>query len=102
MRIRINELESLVEIHINREEHERQLRLKIESERDEWLQQELQCARKEISNKLITAHKEELETLKKRFKIVVNQASSNMERSSSEQNLEKNKVNILLVAIIKQ
>lgn len=92
MRIRINELESLVEIHINREEHERQLRLKVENERDEWLQRELEYARKEISNKLTTAHKEELETLKKRFKIVVNQASSNMERSTSEQSLEKNKV----------
>jgi len=87
MRIRINELESLVEMHIKNEENERQLRLRMESERDEWMQQGLEHARKEITNQLTMSHKKELEMMHVRFKLV-----TNMERSSSEQSLEKNKV----------
>lgn len=87
MRLRINELESLVEMHIKNEEHERQLRLRMESERDEWMQQGLEHARKEITNQLTMSHKKELEMMHARFKLV-----TNMERSSSEQSLEKNKV----------
>lgn len=90
MRIRINELESLVEMHIKSEEHERQLRLRMESERDEWLQQGLEHARKEITNQLTMSHKKDLEMMHVRFKLVTQ--ATNMERSSSEQSLEKNKV----------
>lgn len=72
------------------EEHERQLRLRIENERDKWMQQELEHARKEIINQLTSAHKIEIEKLQTRYKLVTNGA--NMERSSSELSLEKNKV----------
>lgn len=89
MRIRINELESLVEMHIKNEEHERQLRIRMENERDEWMQQRLEHARKEITNQLTMSHKKELEMMHVRFKLVTQAA--NMERSSSEQSLEKNK-----------
>lgn len=88
--MRINELESLLEVHIKNEEHERQLRLKMENEKDKWMQQELEHARKEIINQLTLAHKIEIEKLQSRYKLVTNGA--NMERSSSELSLEKNKV----------
>lgn len=88
--MRIHELESLVEIHMKGEEHERQLRLRLESERDEWMQRELELARKEITNELTLAHKHEIETMQVRFKFVTQAANNtNMERSSNEQNLEK-------------
>ncbi|XP_050438839.1 RB1-inducible coiled-coil protein 1 [Adelges cooleyi] len=90
MRNRMNELESLLEIHIKNEEHERQLRLRLESERDEWMQRELEHARKEISNELTMVHKKELEMMQVRFKLVTQ--ATNMERSLSEQSLEKNKL----------
>lgn len=91
--MRINELESLMEIHIQSEEHERQLRLRLENERDEWIQREIEQARKEIVNQLSVAHKKEMEMLQGRYKMMVTQ-SVNMERSSSEQSLEKTKVDI--------
>lgn len=90
MKIQINELQSLVEMHTKSEQQERQLRLKLENERDEWLQQELEHARVEITNQLTMSHKKELETMQKRFKIFTQTA--NIERSSSEQSLEKTKV----------
>ncbi|XP_050530865.1 RB1-inducible coiled-coil protein 1 [Daktulosphaira vitifoliae] len=89
MKNRINELESLLEIHIKKEEHERQLRMRLENERDEWMQRELEHARKEITNQLTIMHKKELEMMQVRFKLVTQ--ATNMERSLSEQNLEKNK-----------
>lgn len=92
MRLRINELESLVKIHLKNEEHERQLRLRLEHEKDEWMERELEHARNEIRNQLINDHKKELEMVKARFKIFTQTA--NMERSTSEQSLEKTKVNI--------
>lgn len=92
MKMRMNELESLVETHMKSEEHERQLRLRLESERDEWMQRELEHARKEITNQLTIAHKKELEMMQVRFKLVTQ--ATNMERSVSEQNLEKNKVSM--------
>lgn len=95
MRIRINELESLVEMHIKNEEHERQLRIRMENERDEWMQQGLEDARKEITNQLTMSHKKELEMMHARFKLVTQAA--NMERSSSEQSLEKNKVKLIRI-----
>jgi len=95
MRVRINELESLVEMHIKNEEHERQLRIRIENERDEWMQQGLEHARKEITNQLTMSHKKELEMMHARFKLVTQAA--NMERSSSEQSLEKNKVKLIRI-----
>lgn len=88
--MRINELESLLEVHMKNEERERQLRLKMENEKDKWMQQELEHARKEIINQLTLAHKIEIEKLQSRYKLVTNGA--NMERSSSELSLEKNKV----------
>lgn len=90
MRIRINELESLLEMHIKNEEHERELRSRLENEKDECIQRELELARKDITNQLTMAHKKELEMMQVRFKIVTQAA--NLERSSSEQSLEKNKV----------
>lgn len=95
MRIRINELESLMEIHIKSEEYERELRLRLENERDEWIQREIEQARKEIINQLTVAHKKEMEMLQGRYKMMVTQ-SAIMERSSSEQSLEKTKVDISL------
>ncbi|VVC27128.1 Hypothetical protein CINCED_3A022427 [Cinara cedri] len=83
MRMRINELESLVKIHLENEEHERQLRLGLENEKDEWMEH----TRNEIRNQLINDHKKELEMVKARFKIFTQTA--NMERSTSEQSLEK-------------
>ena len=90
MRIRINELQSQVEMHIKNEEHERELRLRLENEKDERIQRELELARKDITNQLTMTHKKELEMMQVRFKIVTQAA--NLERSSSEQSLEKNKV----------
>lgn len=90
MKRRIQELESLIEIHIKNEEYERQLRLRLEYEKNEILQQELDHTRKEITNQLTIAHRRELEVMQARFKIVTQ--TTNMERSSSEQSLEKNKV----------
>lgn len=98
MRMRINELESLVKIHLENEEHERQMRLRLENEKDEWLERELEHARNEIRNQLINDHKKELEMVKARFKIFTQTA--NMERSTSEQSLEKTKVNIYNKLII--
>jgi hypothetical protein len=90
LRIRINELQSQVEMHIKNEEHERELRLRLENEKDERIQRELELARKDITNQLTMTHKKELEMMQVRFKIVTQAA--NLERSSSEQSLEKNKV----------
>ncbi|XP_025419378.1 RB1-inducible coiled-coil protein 1 isoform X2 [Sipha flava] len=89
LRIRINELQSQVEMHIKNEEHERELRLRLENEKDERIQRELELARKDITNQLTMTHKKELEMMQVRFKIVTQAA--NLERSSSEQSLEKNK-----------
>lgn len=80
------------------EEYERQLRLRLEDEKNELLQQELDHTRKEITNQLTIAHRQELEVMQARFKIVTQ--ATNMERSSSEQSLEKNKVNIIFIIII--
>lgn len=88
--MRVNELESLVEIHMKNEVNERQLRLRYEDEREEWMERNLEHARKEITNKLTIEHKIELEMMQARFKSVTKGA--NMERSSSELSLEKNKV----------
>jgi len=90
MRTQINNLKSLLEIQNTKEENERQLRLKLESESDHLVQKELERARIEITNQLTIAHKEELDTLKKRFKIVTQ--TTNMEHSLFDQNFEKNKV----------
>lgn len=90
MKMQINELQSLVEMHTKSEQEERQLRLKLENEREEWLQRELEHARVEITNQLTISHKKELETMQKRFKIFTQAA--NIERSISEQSLEKTKV----------
>jgi len=89
MKIRINELESLVEIHTKNEEHERQLRLRIEDEKNEWMQRELEISRKEITNQLTITHKTEIEMLQTRFKRLTQ--GSYLERSSSELSLEKSK-----------
>lgn len=84
--MKVNELESLVQMHIKREEQERELRLRLENEKDESIQRELELARKDLT----VTHKKELEMMQVRFKIVTQAA--NMERSTSEQSLEKNKV----------
>lgn len=83
-------MESFVETHIKSAEHERELRLSLENEKDECVQRELELARKDITNQLTMTHRKELEMMQARFKIVTQ--ATNMERSSSEQNLEKNKV----------
>lgn len=102
--MRINILESELEIHINNEKEERAMRLQMENEKDyehslritmendknKFIQEELNRARTEIKNQLSIVHKAEIEKLQARFKTVTHGA--NMERSLSELSLEKSKV----------
>lgn len=74
----------------NEKDKERNLRLRMEDEKDKLIQEELVRARIEIKNQLSIAHKTEIEKLQARFKSITNGA--NMERSSSELSLEKSKV----------
>lgn len=92
MRTRINELETLVEIRVKSEEHERQLRLRLENEKDEWIQRELELARKEITNQLKLTHKAEIEMIQARYKLVSQKSSTECSSSSNEQSIEKSKV----------
>lgn len=102
MRTRIHELETLVEIRIKNEEHERELRLRLENEKDEWIQRELELARKEITNQLKSTHKAEIEMIQARYKLVSQKSSSaECSSSSSEQSLDKSKVNSLITILNK-
>lgn len=76
MRTQINDLESLLK---ESEKKEQQLRLNLEHDKYHLIQEEIERARIEITK----AHAEELDTLKKRFKIVTQRAN---EQSFSEKN----------------
>lgn len=95
MKTRIHDLELLLEIQIKREKYERQLRLKLENEK-EYLKEKLQFARIEITNELTITHKEELDTLKKRFKIMT-QTVNNIEESNLEKKVISLKTYVLFV-----
>lgn len=78
----------------NEKDKEHSLRLRMENEKNQLIQEELARARIEIKNQLSIAHKTEIEKLQARFKSITNGA--NMERSSSELSLEKSKVSSYL------
>jgi len=90
MKMLVNELESLIETFSKHQQHERNLDLKVDSEKDKFVREKVDLAGTEIINEQTASHKTKIKNSQVHYKSVTNEVSEQL--SLRKLSLKKTKV----------